>query len=67
MLVQGLGNMCCGMMFNSRGFKGAAATKGQEFEDALLKASENGKLPIVMDTSPCLAHMKSSLSSPALK
>jgi D-lactate dehydrogenase len=64
---EGLGNMCCGMMFNSRGFKGAAATKGQEFEDALLKASENGKLPIVMDTSPCLAQMKSSLSSPALK
>ena len=30
------------MMFNSRGFKDAAAKKGAELEAALLKASENG-------------------------
>lgn len=35
---------CCGMMFNSRGFKDAAAKKGAELEAALLKASENGEL-----------------------
>ena len=34
---------------------------------ALLKASENGKYPIVMDTSPCLAQVKASLSDPALR
>lgn len=34
---------CCGMMFNSRGFKDAAAKKGAELEAALLKASENGE------------------------
>lgn len=58
---------CCGMMFNSRGFKDAAAKKGSELEAALLKASENGKWPVVCDTSPCLAQIKSGLSDPALR
>jgi hypothetical protein len=54
-------------MFNSRGFKDAAAKKGAELEASLLKASENGKWPIVCDTSPCLSQIKSSLSDPALR
>ena len=64
---EGLSSSCCGMMFNSRGFKDAAAKKGSELEAALLKASENGKYPIVCDTSPCLAQIKSGLSDPALR
>lgn len=67
MCVQGLSSSCCGMLFNSRGFKGSAAEKGQELEKALVKASQGGKIPIVMDTSPCLAQMKGSLTSPELK
>ncbi len=55
------------MMFNSRGFKDAAAKKGAELEASLLKASENGKWPVVCDTSPCLAQIKSGLSDPALR
>lgn len=47
------------MMFNSRGFKDAAAKKGAELEAALLKASDNGKIPIVCDTSPCLSQVRS--------
>eukprot|EP00955_Chlamydomonas_euryale_P042885 352441-Chlamydomonas_euryale.AAC.2 len=46
-----------GMMFNSRGFKDASASKGAELEAALLEASEGGKLPIVVDTSPCLSQV----------
>lgn len=64
---EGLSSSCCGMMFNSRGFKDAAAQKGAELEAALLKASEGGKYPIVCDTSPCLAQVKSGLSDPALR
>lgn len=64
---EGLSSSCCGMMFNSRGFKDAAARKGAELEAALLKASEGGKYPIVCDTSPCLAQVKSGLSDPALR
>jgi D-lactate dehydrogenase len=64
---EGLASSCCGMMFNSRGFKDAAAKKSSELEAAMMKASENGKYPIVCDTSPCLAQIKSSLSDPALR
>lgn len=64
---EGLSSTCCGMMFNSRGFKDAAVKKGSELEAALMKASEGGKYPIVMDTSPCLSQVKASLSDPALR
>ena len=30
--LQSLGNQCCGMLFNSRGFKEAAAVKAGELE-----------------------------------
>jgi hypothetical protein len=54
------------MLFNSRGFKDAAAAKGAELEASLVAASEGGKLPIVLDTSPCLALVKASIRAPAL-
>lgn len=65
--VQGLSGSCCGMLFNSRGFKGAASHMGQQLEQSLIKASDGGKIPIVMDTSPCLAQMKGALTDPALR
>lgn len=64
---EGVSSSCCGMLFNSRGFKDAAAAKGAELEKALLAASENGKLPIVCDTSPCLSQIKASISEPTLR
>lgn len=60
-------SLCCGMMFNSRGFKDAASSKGAELEQELLTASEGGKLPIVIDTSPCLSQVKSQISEPQLR
>lgn len=62
-----ISSQCCGMMFNSRGFKDAAACKGAELEAALLEASEGGKIPIVCDTSPCLSQIKSQISEPGLR
>lgn len=50
-------SQCCGMIFNSRGFKDAAASKGAALQKSLLSASEDGKLPIVVDTSPCLSQV----------
>lgn len=64
---EGIESQCCGMLFNSRGFKEAAAVKCSDLERVLLKASDNGKIPIVMDTSPCLMQVKQSLSDPALR
>ena len=64
---QGLSEQCCGMIFSSKGFKHATQSKGAALEAALLKASEGGKLPIVVDTSPCLAQIKGDLTDGALK
>ena len=55
------------MLFNSRGFKDAAAVKGDELEASLVAASQGGKIPIVCDTSPCLSQIKGSLSDSRLK
>ncbi len=55
--------LCCGMAFSSKGFRKQAAQKEAELNQALLKASRNGELPIVCDMSPCLLHMKQTLDS----
>lgn len=64
---EGVSSLCCGMMFNSRGAKAAAQGKSDELEQALLKASENGKYPILIDTSPCLQSIKESFTSGKLR
>jgi len=64
---EGLSGLCCGMMFNSRGFKEASGFVGGNMEAAIMAASEGGKYPVVMDTSPCLSQVKSSLSEPSLR
>ena len=58
--------LCCGMAFNSKGFRKQARRKEQELNEALLKASNNGALPVVCDMSPCLLHMRETLD-PRLK
>jgi len=63
----GVSSQCCGMMFNSKGFSEAAAVTMEKLEEALLKASENGKYPVVCDTSPCLQTLKEKVKSPELK
>jgi D-lactate dehydrogenase len=49
---------CCGMPFNSKGFGDSAETAVRRLEDSLWRASEQGRLPIVCDTSPCTARMR---------
>jgi D-lactate dehydrogenase len=49
------------MAFHSKGFRRTAAEKAAELEDALMTASDGGRLPILCDTSPCLHHMKNTL------
>lgn len=50
---EGLNNLCCGMAFSSKGYKEEGEKKSKELEDALFKASEGGKYPILFDMSPC--------------
>lgn len=50
--------LCCGMAFDSKGFKEQGMMKLKELEHALLLASDNGAIPVVCDMSPCLLRMK---------
>ncbi|MEK6451297.1 MULTISPECIES: FAD-binding and (Fe-S)-binding domain-containing protein [Myroides] len=50
---ENLNNQCCGMPFSSKGFKEEGYKKSSDLEQALLKASENGKYPVLFDMSPC--------------
>jgi D-lactate dehydrogenase len=55
---ENLTNLCCGMAFDSKGFKGQGMDKLKELEAALLEATENGRYPVLCDMSPCLLRMK---------
>jgi D-lactate dehydrogenase len=60
-LPEHLTSLCCGQAFESKGFKLQADRKAEELSDALLKASEDGAIPILCDTSPCLMRMRATL------
>ncbi len=51
-------DLCCGMMWESKGMMDIADAKTAELERALREASEDGKLPILCDQSPCLHRMR---------
>ncbi|MFH0735817.1 MAG: FAD-binding and (Fe-S)-binding domain-containing protein [bacterium] len=53
-----LPNLCCGMAFASKGFKQQGDYKAEELINQLNAASENGKYPVLFDTSPCLYRTK---------
>ena len=55
--------LCCGMPFASKGITDTAEKKASELGDALLRVSENGRIPILCDMSPCLHHMQETLDS----
>ena len=55
-------SLCCGLSYDSKGLQEVALKKSRELEKALMIASDNGALPIFCDMSPCLLHMKESLS-----
>ena len=65
--AQGLKSACCGMIFNTKGFMEAAQSQCNALEQSLLKASDNGNIPIVCDTSPCLGQLKSGLTEKGLR
>jgi len=54
-------SQCCGMAFQSKGQFDAAKQKSDELNRLLLDVSDNGRIPIVCDVSPCLSSMKESL------
>lgn len=53
--------LCCGQAFESKGFMAQADRKSRELSDALLAVSDNGRIPVLCDTSPCLYRMRATL------
>ena len=55
--------LCCGMPFASKGLRRAARERERAMQEALLEATDGGRLPVLCDTSPCLLHMRETLDS----
>lgn len=58
---ENLNKLCCGMVFSSKGYVEAGKRSSDELKAALIKASENGKYPILCDMSPCLYTMHTNM------
>jgi D-lactate dehydrogenase len=55
-------SLCCGMAFASKGFRTQGDRKTAELEKALQRASDQGRIPILIDMSPCRYRLKETLS-----
>ena len=55
---EGMERMCCGQIWESKGMLDIADRKSAELEEALWKASEHGKYPVLCAQSPCLHRMR---------
>ncbi len=56
-LPEGFDQLCCGQMLASKGMAAEADAMSNTLETALLKASDNGRYPVIMDASTCSARM----------
>jgi D-lactate dehydrogenase len=55
---QNVDQLCCGLTFSSKGLNDAAEKAAIQTTEVLWLASDHGRIPIVMDTSPCSLQMK---------
>ncbi len=58
LIPENIGKLCCGKAFETKGLLEEADAKAAEMEKALLELSGNGQVPILCETSPCLARMR---------
>ncbi|PKO30323.1 MAG: 4Fe-4S ferredoxin [Betaproteobacteria bacterium HGW-Betaproteobacteria-7] len=61
-LPDGFDQLCCGQMLASKGMAEEADGMSRTLEAALLKASANGKYPVIMDASTCSVRMQKHLA-----
>lgn len=54
-------SLCCGLPFDSKGFRDLADAKARELEASLLERSDGGAIPVLCDTSPCLQRMRKGM------
>ncbi|MGY5452517.1 FAD-binding and (Fe-S)-binding domain-containing protein [Agarivorans sp. MS3-6] len=57
-------DLCCGMPYHSKGMLEIAADKSQQLETLIWQLSEQGRWPVLMDTSPCAKRSKEQFSQP---
>ena len=53
--------LCCGTIWESKGMADIADRKTAELEEALWRASEEGRWPVLCDQSPCLHRMREKI------
>lgn len=64
---ENMDKLCCGMLFSSKGYVEAGKIASKALEEALMKASEGGVIPVLCDMTPCLYTMKSNMEKTPLK
>jgi D-lactate dehydrogenase len=52
-IPEGVSDHCCGMPFGSKGYRDAAGLAASRFVEAIWEWTDEGRLPAVLDTSPC--------------
>jgi len=58
---EGVEGLCCGMAFASKGFAEAANACARRTAEVLWRASEEGRLPVVTDASPCAGTLRDAV------
>ncbi len=56
-------NQCCGLPFESKGYLEASDLKIKNLESELWELSQQGDIPLIVDTSPCTAQLQKKLNS----
>lgn len=64
---ENMDKLCCGMLFSSKGYVEAGKIASEALEEALMKASDGGAIPVLCDMTPCLYTMKSNMEKTPLK
>ncbi|MGR5178485.1 FAD-binding and (Fe-S)-binding domain-containing protein [Vibrio mediterranei] len=59
-----LSDQCCGMPYDSKGMTDIAKQKSAQLEQVLWDATEQGKYPVLMDTSPCAKRSLEQFTKP---
>lgn len=57
----GTNSLCCGKAFETKGLFEEADAKAMELNEVLLRETDNGRIPVLCETSPCLARMRKTL------
>ena len=62
--IPNLDSYCCGLPFNSKGAIDASNICIRKLEEALWQSTQQGKLPVICDSSPCTARMVNQINYP---